>query len=77
MGFPKQEYWSGLPSPIPGDLPDLQIEPESPTHSALAGRFFIPEPAGKPHNGLLLRTNKKQTDDISHNVKELQRHYAR
>ena len=74
MGFPKQEYWNGLPFPFLGALPDPGIESESPT---LAGRFFITEPAGKPHNGILLRTNKKQTDDISHNVKELQRHYAR
>ena len=27
MGFPRQEYWSGLPSPPPGDLPDPGIEP--------------------------------------------------
>ena len=30
MGFPRQEYWSGLPFPSPGDLPDLGIEPRSP-----------------------------------------------
>ena len=30
MGFSRQEYWSGLPSPSPGDLPDLRIEPVSP-----------------------------------------------
>ena len=30
MGFPKQEYWSGLPFPSLGDLPDLGIEPGSP-----------------------------------------------
>ena len=76
MGFPEQEYRSGLPSPSPGDLPDLQIEPESPTSSALGGKCFITEPPGKPHNGILLRHNKKQIDDISHNVKALQRHYA-
>ena len=35
MGFPRQEYWSGLPFPPPGDLPDPGIEPGSP---ALAGR---------------------------------------
>ena len=37
MGFPRQEHWSGLPFPPPGDLPDPGIEPSSP---ALAGRFF-------------------------------------
>ena len=30
MGFPRQEYWSGLPFPSPGDLPDPEIEPGSP-----------------------------------------------
>ena len=30
MGFSRQEYWSGLPFPFPGDLPDLGIEPECP-----------------------------------------------
>jgi len=37
MGFPRQEYWSELPFPSPGDLPDLGIEPAPP---ALADRFF-------------------------------------
>ena len=40
MGFPRQEYWSGLPCPPPGDLPDPGIEPTSLTSPALAGRFF-------------------------------------
>ena len=34
MGFPRQEYWSGLPFPSPGDLPDPGIEPRSPTLQA-------------------------------------------
>ena len=42
MGFYQHEYWSGLPLPPPGDLPDPGISP------ALAGRFFITEPLGKP-----------------------------
>ena len=45
MGFPRQEYWSGLPFPSPGDLPDPGIEPVSP---ALAGGFFTAEIPGKP-----------------------------
>ena len=49
MAFPRQEYWSGLSFPSPGDLPDSGIEPRSP---ALAGRFFTTEPPGKP-TGLL------------------------
>ena len=45
MGFPRQEYQSGLSFPSPGDLPDPGIKPASP---ALASGFFIPEPLGKP-----------------------------
>ena len=40
MGFPRQEYWSGLQIPSPGDLPDPGIEPASLMSSALAGEFF-------------------------------------
>ena len=40
MGFSRQEYWSGLPCPPPGDLPDPEIEPMSLTSLALAGGFF-------------------------------------
>ena len=40
MGFPRQEYWSGLPFSRPGALPDPEIEPVSPSSLALAGRFF-------------------------------------
>ena len=44
MGFPRQEYWSRLPLPSPGDLPDPGIEPTSP---ALAGEFFTTESSAK------------------------------
>ena len=44
MEFPRQEDWSGLPIPPPGDFPDWGIKPGSP---ALAGRFFTTEPPGK------------------------------
>ena len=40
MGFSRQEYWSGLSCPLPGDLPDLGIKPGSLLSPALAGRFF-------------------------------------
>ena len=46
MEFPKQKYWSGLPFPSPGDLPDPGIKPVSP---ALAGGFLTIEPPGKPY----------------------------
>ena len=45
MGFPRQEYWSGLPFLPPGDLPDPGNEPMSP---GLAGRFFTTEPTVNP-----------------------------
>ena len=48
MGFPRQEYWSGLSCPPPGDLPDPGIEPRSFASPALAGRFFSTVPPGKP-----------------------------
>ena len=41
LGFSRQEYWSGLPSPPPGDLMDPGIKPSSFTSPALAGRFFF------------------------------------
>ena len=40
MGFPRQEYWSGLPFPSPGNLPDPGIEPSSFMSPTLAGGFF-------------------------------------
>ena len=39
-GFLRQEYWSGLPCPPPGDLPNPRIKPVSLMSPALAGRFF-------------------------------------
>ena len=45
MGFPRQEYWSGLPFPTPGDLPDQGIELGSP---ALLADSLPSEPPGKP-----------------------------
>ena len=45
MGSPRQEYWSGLPFPSPGDLPDPGIKPTSP---ALVGGLFSTERPGKP-----------------------------
>ena len=40
MGFSRQAYWRGLPFPLPGELPDLQIELMPPTSPALASGFF-------------------------------------
>ena len=46
MGFSRQEYWSGLPFPSPGDLPNPGIEPGSP---ALQTDALPSKPLGKPH----------------------------
>ena len=40
-GFSRQNYWSRLPCPTPGDLPDPGIKPESLMSPSLVGRFFI------------------------------------
>jgi len=51
MGFPRQEYWRGLPCPSSGDLSNPGIKAIS---YALAGGFFTTEPAGKPNNYLVV-----------------------
>ena len=63
MGFHRQEYWSGLPFPSPGDLPDPGIKPTSLDLPPLAGRSLSTAPPRKPqmcvfhhlNNGLLKR----------------------
>ena len=49
MGFSRQEYWSGLPYPSPGDLPDPGIKPRSP---ALEADALTSEPPGKPDRNI-------------------------
>ena len=48
VGFPRQEYQSGLSCPPPGDLPDPGSKPMSLMSSVLIGGFFITEPPGNP-----------------------------
>ena len=64
MGFPRQEYWTGLSFPSPGDLPDPGIERASP---ALVGGFFTTEPPGKPqvHSTALILTSPSCPSDPS------------
>ena len=50
MGFSRQEYWSGLPGPPPGNLPNPGTEPAS---LELAGGFFTIETPGKPDMQIL------------------------
>ena len=54
MGFPRQEYWSKLPFPSPGDLLDPGKDPQSPAFPALAGWFFTTELWEAPFLLLLL-----------------------
>ena len=55
MEFSRQEYWSGLPFPFPGDLPNPGMEPWSP---ALQADSLLTELGGKPHN-LVTKQQKK------------------
>ena len=48
LGFSRQEYWSGLPFPSPGDLPNPGIKPRSP---ALQADALTSEPLGSPEEG--------------------------
>ena len=57
MGFPRQDYWSGLPFLSPGDLPDPGIEPMS---SALQADFFLP----------LSHLGSMKALDINYNMKD-------
>ena len=54
MEFSRQEYWSGLPFPTPGDIPNPGIEPEFPASPELAGGFFTTVPPGKTFLWILL-----------------------
>ena len=62
MGFFRQEYWSGLPFPSSGDLPDPGIEPESwiePGSPTLQADALPSKPPGKPQGIYLEKTNLK------------------
>ena len=54
MGFSRQEYWSGLPCPPSGYLPNLGLEPMSLASPALAGGLFTAETLGKPNRKFFL-----------------------
>ena len=63
MGLSRQEYWSGVPLPSPGDLPDSGIEPRSP---ALQADALPSEPTGKPNQGKEEKQKaKEKKKDIS------------
>ena len=61
-GFPRQEYWSGVPFPFPGDFSNPGTEPASPE---VAGRFFTAELLGKPIQMLTLMHIRLRTKSIN------------
>ena len=71
MGFSWQEYWSGLPFPTPGDLPDPGIETASLSSPALAGRFFTTRATWEaPLKGIML-SETSQTERYKYCVNSL------
>ena len=62
MGFPRQEYWSGLPFPPPGDHSDPGTEPTCP---ALAGGFFATVPPEKPSMRRYTNWSTDKSSDLS------------
>ena len=64
MGFSRQEYWSGLPFPFPGDLPNPGIKPWSP---ALQADALPSEPPGKPLSvGNFIQVSPPHFNHFSH-----------
>ena len=59
MGFSRQEYWSGLPFPSPGDLPNPGITLGSP---ALEADTLTSEPLGKPQKGSVVASIKEERE---------------
>ena len=57
MEFSRQEYWSGLLFPTPGDVPDPGIEPESRVYPALADRFFTTSATWEAHSLIIQLQN--------------------
>ena len=70
MEFSRQEYWSGLPFPSPGDLPDPGIEPGSP---ALQADALTSQPPGKPH--MYKEPSKLNTQSSRKQAKEMKCHW--
>ena len=79
MGFPRQQYCSGLPFPNPGDLPDPGIKPTSLASCTMAGGYITTEPPGKPHINTHMHTHahtqtymcRKQTEGKLNNFSHI------
>ena len=68
--FPRQEYWSGLPFPSPGDLPDPGVEPVSPVSPALAGGFFTTRATCETLSNFQKTFSYKRIQYVSHFAEE-------
>ena len=77
MEFSRQEYWSGLPCPPPGDPPNSGIKSASLAFPALTGRFFTTMPPGKPLIWILYANSfvKKKRDGPSYRLRTFPRQY--
>ena len=65
VGFPRQEYWSELPFPLPGDLSDPGIKPTSCVAPALGGEFITTEPPGKFYYHLYIQIRKQRYREVT------------
>ena len=61
MGFSRQEYWSGLPCPSPGDLPDPEIKPMSPVSPTLQADSLPTAPLGSSYSMYLMRSRARRS----------------
>ena len=68
MGFSRQEYWSGLPCPPPGNLPIPGIEPTSLIFPELAGRYFTTSVTWQIPNYSELTKPRLKSESVSHSV---------
>ena len=73
MGLSRQEYWSGLPCPLPGDLPDSGIKPVPSASPALQADSLSTDPLGKPKFTYILYFFKKSCE-AQYVLREFDRH---
>ena len=71
MGFSRQEYWSQLPCPPPGDLPDPGVEPTSLMSPVLAGGYFTTSATWEALNSLILPLKKKNPEFLCNVIQSM------
>ena len=76
MRFSRQEYWSGLPCPPPGDLPNPGIKPTTLTSPELAGRFFTTSTTWKVHPLERLLTKSQKIASVGEDVEKRESSYT-